>query len=160
MISKKFKIDRSEEYDLILRKKHSKFIIHYVDIYINNENKWHDNNVIEISLDMFDNGLKEEIARREIESTRWTISTFELHISWQIVVRKTCDWCGIRRKTFYAYVKFHAAPWQIVYAVKNVNLYDKPCETLKKLNFETKRWWIHQNQQKNELLLHFLDSKV
>ena len=60
---------------------------------------------------------------------------------------------------FSTYVKFHAA-WQIAYAVENVNVYDKICKTLKKLNLQTKRWWIHQNQQKNKLLLHFLDSKV
>ena len=58
-----------------------------------------------------------------------------------------------------AYAKFYAA-WQIAYAVENVNVYDKICKTLKKLNLQTKRWWIHQKQQKNKLLLHLLDSKV
>ena len=60
---------------------------------------------------------------------------------------------------FVAYAKFYAA-WQIAYAVENVNVYDKICKTLKKLNFQTDRWWIHQNQQKNELLLRFLYRKV
>ena len=39
---------------------------------------------------------------------------------------------------FVAYAKFYAA-WQIAYAVENVNVYDKICKTLKKLNFQTDR---------------------